>query len=271
MKSTTPLVFWCLVGCGPEHGNHADDGGPGLGTAAQTPGGGTTGPPSPLDGPNLSTDGSSEQCVLLFGETDRIVGSDDFLPFDARPRTVQAWIRTNDPFSDQIIAGYGRGAAGRGFLIGVDNGRAWVSVAGSTRVIGSTDVADDEWHHIAGGWDGDQSAIMVDGLVEGNGNFAGDTIAGNFTVGNSPESGVEFLPFIGWVDDVKVFDIARDPAEVAADSDGILSPEHLVLHWDFEVGPDASGIGVVVEDSSVNNNVGIAAGVSGHPQFPACR
>ncbi len=240
------------------------DTGAGTGTGTGT-GTGNTPPP----GPNEYTSGSSERCLLLHGGADRIVSNDVGLPFEDTSRTVQAWVRTNYD-GQQIAAGYGRGSAGLGYVIGVTGGRAFVSLAGTDQIVGSSTVSDDAWHHIAGAWDGTTAVIMVDGVSEGVGPLSGSTLAGNTTIGNYAEGSAQHDPWIGWIDDVRIFSGARSPDQVADDLDGLNSPEDLLLWYDFEVEGDPSGSGITVEDL-VGDNDGLTVGQQEHPSFPPCR
>lgn len=272
LSSVLSLCGFVLASCsGGKDGTApipTDAGGTDTDTGADTSTdtGGLTLPPSP----NEFTSGGAERCLLLHGGSDRVVGNDVGLPFDDEARTLQAWIRTNYD-GQQVAAAYGRGSAGQGYVIGVTDGRAFVGLAGTDKIIGSTFVSDDAWHHIAGAWDGTTAAIVVDGASDGGGQLSGSTLAGNTTVGNYAEGSNQHDPWIGWVDDVKIFHGARPPHEVAADLDGLNIADDLLLWYDFEVSGDPSGNGVTVEDLSGNGNDGLTVGQNEHPSFPACR
>lgn len=85
---------------------------------------------------------------------------------------------------------------------------------GSARVVGSTDLADGKWHHVAIRFIGGNSAQMgthvhlyVDGKIETISDWNNEALntgrAGEFRIGGEGETG-----FYGWIDDVSVFDEA---------------------------------------------------------------
>ena len=78
---------------------------------------------------------------------------------------------------------------------------------------------------------------------------------------------------MGWVDDFKLFDVARQPADMV-DLEGKVYDNNLLIWWDFELVPeDAMGPGTIVEDESDSefDIDGTTGGEEEHPQFPDCR
>ena len=227
----------------------------------------------PSGGPNLSTDSTNQRCLLLYGQTDRMSAGGDYLPVGTTSRTLQAWVRTNQD-NEQVAVSYGRGSVGQGFTIGVARGGfPFVDNNGSTRIEGDTRIDDDEWHHLVGMWDGSTGYLVVDGVLEEFGALPGDTQSGGITVGNRTEASVERDPWIGWIDDVKLFTATRDVDDIALDPDGEdLEASRLKVWYDFEnVGTDEEGPGVEVDDLSGNGHTGTTAGTGNRPQFPFCR
>lgn len=227
--------------------------------------------------PNVATSGSNETCLLLWGGNDRVIGPDDGglavpLPFYGMPRTIQAWVRT-DKLQAQVAVSYGRPSGGQGFQLGTDNGFPFIRTGwSSTQVVsGNVFLADDEWHHLLGSWDGTTAFVMVDGVVAGAGPLPGETLEGEVVAGNTPAGDLS-KSWIGWIDDVRIFDTIREPTSVAADLDGDLLPsERLMLWWDFDDVPeDSSGPGIPVQDMTGKGHDGLSAGVD-TPDFPRCR
>jgi len=94
----------------------------------------------------------------------------------------------------------------------------------------TTDVNDGAWHHIAGVWSGDSHYIYVDGVQEGSssglssfGPLSMATWSGTWTIGAQWDSccGAEGDRingmFTGNIDNVKIYDYARTPAQVMVD------------------------------------------------------
>lgn len=230
----------------------------------------TANPPTD-PGPNPTTTGSSEGCVLLYGGNDRIRGPDEGLPLDDDGRTIQAWIRTTN-HQEQIAISYGRPSPDQGFMLGTLDGYVIARAgSGNALVQGDISVADDEWHHIAAAYDGRLTVLTVDGEVAGSGEIPVLTLEGDVVAGNTP-TGDLTKPWIGWLDDVRVFSGPRNPNDIAADPDGLtVEPTSLELWWDFDFDVEREGLGIVVPDLSGNGRDGITGGSPSTPLFPLCR
>ncbi|MBX2797015.1 MAG: LamG domain-containing protein [Myxococcales bacterium] len=227
--------------------------------------------PGGTPAPNEYTDGDSERCLLLFGSTDRVRGNDAGLPFENTPRTLQAWVRS-DWAARQVAVSYGRDGVGQAFLMGIaGSGLPFMSNNGTDEVLGDASIADDEWHHMVAIWDGSLGVLMVDGETVGSGPLSGSTLTGTFTVGNLPEGASLSYPWVGWIDDVKLFGGARNPSLVTADPEGLDAESSLELWYDFEVEGEPEGAGVAISDDSGNGRDGETGGQNDHPKFPDCR
>jgi hypothetical protein len=221
--------------------------------------------------PDATTTSTNEVCVLLYGGNDRVRGPDEGLPLEDDPRTMQAWIRTHD-LDEQIAVSYGRPSPNQGFMLGTIDGYAHARAgSGNAMVQGTVFVADDEWHHVAVAYDGRLTVVIVDGEVAGVGEIDIATLEGDVVAGNTP-TGDLTKPFVGWLDDVRIFEGARKPDEISADYDGEdVDPSALVLWWDFELDEGTSGPGVTVPDESGNGHHGTTGGAGASPEFPRCR
>jgi hypothetical protein len=130
-------------------------------------------------------------------------------------RTVAAWIKTTD-YGE--IASWGQNVAGQKWIFRVQEsngtlGAIRVEVNGGYQV-GSIDVRDDEWHHAAAVLVDDGSpnvteiALYVDGFLESSSAQLDEpinTAAGVVRIGQSPWGS---RPFVGLIDDVKIYDKA---------------------------------------------------------------
>jgi hypothetical protein len=134
-------------------------------------------------------------------------------------RTCSAWIKTADTSRD--IISWGLNTAGRKW-------RMWVNAEGALRVevnggfhYGKAFLANDEWHHVAvtleddGTADCSETLLYVDGLQDvtsGVGAAAIDTDpTGVVTIGKAP---YHTTPFLGLIDDARVYDRALSAAEI---------------------------------------------------------
>lgn len=230
-----------------------------------------TGTPGTDPGPNPTTTSTNETCVLLYGGNDRVRGPDEGLPLDNDGRTIQAWIRTHN-LNEQIAISYGRPSPSQGFMLGTIDGFVHARAgSGNAFVEGDVFVADDEWHHLAAAYDGRLTVLTVDGVFAGAGEIDVATLEGDVVAGNTP-TGDLTKPFVGWLDDVRVFLGARKPDDIASDLDGLeVEPSALRLWWDFEIAAGLDGPGVTVPDLSGNGHDGTTGGADRSPEFPSCR
>jgi hypothetical protein len=228
----------------------------------------------PNTGPNTHTTGDAEMCALLYGGLDRVRGPDEGLPVGVDGRTLQIWVRTNLDRGEQVALSYGRPSAGQGFQVGVKDGYAMARSGDSdlyNLAVGDIFLADDEWHHLAAAWDGRIVVVTVDGQTAAVQEIDLDSIEGDLVAGNTP-TGDLTKPWIGWLDDAKIFDGPRSPTDIHQDPDGVELPsESLLLWWDFEIPEDQSGPGVTIPDLSGNGHDGITGGGTDSPEFPRCR
>jgi hypothetical protein len=128
-------------------------------------------------------------------------------------RTATAWIKTA---TYGEIVSWGQNVAGQKWIFRVQEsngtlGAIRVEVNGGYQV-GSTDVRDEEWHHVAavlvddGSPDANEISLYVDGLLEANSAQLDEpinTAAGVVRIGLSPWHN---RPFNGLIDDVRIYD-----------------------------------------------------------------
>ncbi len=129
--------------------------------------------------------------------------------------TVTAWIRTSKASLNYIIT---KGDNSFKLAVGVGSpGRLSFSLAGVTGwVSGVSTVSDDQWHHVAATWDKVTGLVKlyVDGLAETTATVGGTAInvgASSVQIG-SYNYGSNFL---GLMDDVRLYNRALTPAEIA--------------------------------------------------------
>jgi len=83
-------------------------------------------------------------------------------------------------------------------------------------VNGSTAVGYDEWHHVAGMYDGSNINLYLDGVLDVN--ISNDTGIGtnteNLLIGENPEAAERYWD--GFIDDVRVYNVALTEDEIAA-------------------------------------------------------
>lgn len=132
-------------------------------------------------------------------------------------RTVESWIKvpTNNNTAQHVILSWGTAATGGSFTTSIINHKLRLET-GNTTVNGTTNLNDGNWHHIAVTYDpadNDTIRLMVDGIVETKmkPTNAVNTVNSNIKIGAKFN---DFYHFFGDLDEVKVWNVAKTPAEI---------------------------------------------------------
>lgn len=183
-------------------------------------------------------------------------------------RTIEAWIKTNEA-NDDIIS-WGVNSAifpGGKWIIRLNDqgfdlpGRLRVEVNGG-QIVGQTNLADGEWHHVACVFDGatlNDATLFVDGQVEtiggGNADIEVDTYLEE-GIDVQISGGFHGRNFNGNIDDVRIWSAALTAEEISEWRYKKLNPDHpnygdLELYYEF-----SEGFGTESEDLSGNDRNG---------------
>jgi T5SS/PEP-CTERM-associated repeat protein len=160
-------------------------------------------------------------------------GIDDYVEMDVtnykgvlgtRSRTCAAWVKTSS--ARGAIMSWGKsGTVGQWWLFWVeDDGRLRLQ-AHNGRIIGNTDLRDNNWHHVVavldsdGTPDNDEVKLYVDGAEETYSEITSEPIDtashSNVTIGASYlYDGTVVVLFDGLIDDVRIYDRALTEAEI---------------------------------------------------------
>lgn len=177
---------------------------------------------------------------------------------DATAVTIAAWYKSasTNPGSWQRLVGKGPDAS-ESYALWINPtgdvplGNFQIS-AGNRSVTCTSDVADTvNWYYLTVTYDGSVQRCYVNGAQEGSSNtYSGDlaTNSEQVSVGKEVSSTTNNYQTFGWLDEVKIYDYARTPAQIAWEYNG----GKPVAHWKFD---DAAG--GTARDSSGNGNDGI--------------
>lgn len=197
------------------------------------------------------------------------------------------WIDGNIVFDRDIWGGSERdfGVSLAGGVVRFGTGRGDTLQDAEHTIEGNVNVLDGAWHHIALVRDVTlgQLRIHVDGVLD----FAGPTgvsftdlsypnagasgqvtVHGPFIVlaAEKHDAGVNYPSFNGWLDEVRVWNLARTTGEIASSWNRLVAPatSGLVANWRFE-----EGSGTTVSDTSgAGSPPGeLIAGVAGNGQW----
>ena len=164
----------------------------------------------------------SDWVVGQFGSALDFDGIDDHVAIadykgiaGSTPRTCTAWVKTT---TTGTIMGWGPTGPALRWIITLDSGGHLRIEIGGGAIVGSTVVTDGNWHHLAAVSDGtnlENILIYVDGIdntPDTPGSLAIDTQpVGDVTIGVS----ILNRYFDGQIDDVRIYDRALTPQEIA--------------------------------------------------------
>ena len=173
---------------------------------------------------------------------------------------VEAWVRTNDGSGAKAIVSKYRHYSGSdwddSFYLGLNGGRVvWQLNAGDSYsgLDGYTSVADGQWHHIAGTWDGTNQVIYIDGSQHASRTYSGNGQINRtnepITIGRSIDFGGPGRYLSGQIDDVRIWNLARSQQDIGPTRFHRLQGNEagLIAYWpmDEPIGstavPDVSG------------------------------
>ena len=213
----------------------------------------------------LNFDGSNDVVQTTFSG---VLGSTD--------RTFEAWINvsTTAPSSNLTITDYGLNAVGsrNTFLVDGNRGIRFVSGGTNANISSSTGVVTaGQWTHVAFVMDNGTGFLYVNGVQVGTGSLTTvNTPSGNanLTIGQRVSGGS--IPFSGSIDEVRIWDVARTPAEIMANMNSELCsyPSSLAAYYKLNQGIAAgnnAGLTNVIDEianTATANNFAMTGAVS---------
>lgn len=186
--------------------------------------------------------------------------------------TVEAWIYATswgvNAWSNSIVSKEDWASGSRGFVLRCGNGgrlsfnigvgTSWQEVVTTTSVMNLN-----QWHHVAGTYNGSQLKIFVDGIEVGSFNLTSSITSSPYDlrIGESAYSQVSSRPFTGRIDEVRLWSVALTSAQIREYMCRNLTSTHplyanLKGHWRFDEG----GTSLTTADASGNNNHGTLTG-----------
>ena len=157
--------------------------------------------------------------------------------------TISGWVKipsNHNSWWGSVVGGYN----GYGYILyagsnsGSSNGNLWLEVRGGGNVSGTTDLRDNNWHHIAVTYDGNTARAYVDGQLEGESSFetAFQGTSGyplKFGYVNHSVGSNEHFP--GILDELSIYNIALDQQTIQSYmvSELLGYEPGLVGYWNF--------------------------------------
>ncbi len=160
----------------------------------------------------------SQEEQLHYFKNDNYIEANNFKGIPgAQARTVEAWIKTS--VADKEICSWGRNAANVKWVFRINSGGELRVENGNGSVVGTTNLTDDEWHHVACTFNGttlNDVNLYVDGQLEVNSSNSGTAINTDTTGGVALRisRGVNNRYFEGYIDNVRIWDAALNATTI---------------------------------------------------------
>ncbi|WPC42979.1 LamG domain-containing protein [Clostridium sp. JS66] len=212
------------------------------------------------------------KCSLSFNGTNSVVSITNKSIYNTLTLTVECWIKTsvNDFTQRGIINKYVDSSA-NGWTVTLDGGKIQVyyysTSANHINFIGTKNVADGVWHHIAFTVDSTGGKIYIDGVVDTSSTWTGTpsipTSTTNINIGLY-QGGSYY--FNGLIDEVRIWNVARTQNDIKNNMKrSIIGNETgLIGYWQLD-----EGTGTTINDLTTNSNIGTITNAiwssDGHP------
>ncbi len=178
--------------------------------------------------------------------------------------TLEAWVKCDSIQTNNFARIIDKldYANKKGFNIRLDYGsvlfQCFISNGSGNNLRSTKKIQDNKWHHIAGTYDSRIMRLYIDGKLEKFGDLVG-TFSINvnsqqpLAIAKSYDSATA-NPFKGSIDEVRIWNTARDSAQIRKVKDSCLSGNEkgLIGYWQFNENKDT-----VANDKSKYNNTGI--------------
>ncbi len=109
-----------------------------------------------------------------------------------------------------------------------------ISINQYGQILSNTTIsADNQWHHVAGVYNGSAIKIYIDGVLDKSTNTTGSISTNNYNVQIGQNAQESNRNWNGWIDDVQIYDRGLEPNEISIIKSGS-TVSNLVAHWKFD-------------------------------------
>lgn len=223
----------------------------------------------------FSTD--AQNALHFDGNNDRVdCGTNASLNINGTAITLEAWIFPTGAFKNNVWEGCvinKNGTGDNGYMLRVgNNGQVNFNIGtGSWNEINSATgaVTTNNWHHIAGTYDGTTMRLYVDGTQVATGALSANigSTSNSLYLGEDPQWGGRV--FRGRIEEVKIWNTTRTPAQVIFDMNNNACtpyPPGLVAYYKFNQGIASgsnAGLTGVIDEIGINNGTLYNSSLSG--------
>ncbi len=177
-------------------------------------------------------------CIHFYGDNDYIVVNNESLfDFTSGNLTIEAWIKAdglNNMYNGIVTKG---DTSWRLQRYSTSNTLQFAAGNGSTNnIIGTVNINDNQWHHIAAVKDGTQLRLYVDGVLDVAGTCAGTIPVNDFPVIIGANCEILDRSWNGFIDDVRIWQSARTLEEIRLNMHHPITETNadLVSYWKFD-------------------------------------
>lgn len=136
---------------------------------------GSLGPACPANGPQWSTGHDGGSALTFDGVDDRVTVANAASLASPAGLTLSAWIR--HPSNTYYRAIFdARDAGNDGYDLYIEPGSRLLMRVNDATLTGQRVVADGDWHHVVGTWDGSELRLYVDGVLDASAAIAGTSL-----------------------------------------------------------------------------------------------
>ncbi len=150
----------------------------------------------------------------VYGEVDPQLSEAFTLPVF----TVAAWIGDKEVSGHQYVLCKGGVSANRNYIMNIQDATGFFVSGFSDKggwhaVTSTTNVADGDWHHLVGTYDGKNFRVYVDGVLERDQALAGPPMENNvpFRIGRGEGTAYQFQ---GLIDEILIANVALDESDI---------------------------------------------------------
>jgi len=174
--------------------------------------------------------------------------------------SISAWVFVGNQVSDAGIITKGPSVNTERYMLGItsdERPRMRVYTGSYTQAVADDALAQNEWHHLVGTYDGSEIKIYVDGFVAKSISKSGNLFSSSDSVVIGRRTLTDDRFYNGLIDEARIYDRALSEGEALQHFQGVYQNEAgLVGHWKFD---DTLTAGTAI-DSSGNSNNGVLNG-----------
>ncbi len=170
--------------------------------------------------------------------------------------TVSAWIKVGD-FNKSYQAIVTKGDSAWRLQRYSNTNRIEFSCTGISinqygQILSNTTItADNQWHHVAGVYNGSAIKIYIDGVLDITANTTGLISTNDYNVQIGQNALESNRNWNGWIDDVQIYNRGLDPNEIIIIKSGS-TVSNLLAHWKFDERDSGISITAAPEKAAIN-------------------